>query len=155
MYHQLLDGQLIIWVPSVQQQRRMCYRLQLPKLLATILNIDQSAVFDISEIIKSNPRELDDVLVEQDIPAVSWIEKPVTNMSESEEGEHQQPSRPTSEDSDVATLVDENPSQLKSEIPIRRGRKVSQLAPGEQKSSQHGKRTDSVMGIAQQSSNES
>lgn len=133
----------------------MCYRLQLPKLLATILNVDQSAVFDISEILRSNPRELDDVLVEQDIPPVSWIEKPVINMSKSEEGEHQQRSSPTSEDSDAATLVDENSSQLKSEVPIRRGRKVSQVAPEEQRSSQHGKRTDSVMGTAQQAGNKS
>jgi hypothetical protein len=77
IHSEISEGMIKIYVPSQPQQRRICYRSQLPNLLTNILGIGQSATFDISTIITSSIEELEDVLVEQDIPPVAWIDRPV------------------------------------------------------------------------------
>ncbi|KAH7070360.1 hypothetical protein BKA63DRAFT_605622 [Paraphoma chrysanthemicola] len=80
IHHDVVEDTINIYVPYDQRTRRSCYRSQLPLLLASILGVSQAAVFSISCIIGSNPRDLDDVLLEQDIPEVEWIQKPVIEV---------------------------------------------------------------------------
>ena len=74
-----------LYVPEHHKQRSTCYRSQLPKLLAEIMEIDSTACHDISVIIESDLRALEDVLVEHDITIVSWIEQPVLDISDIED----------------------------------------------------------------------
>ncbi|KAH7082057.1 hypothetical protein FB567DRAFT_581505 [Paraphoma chrysanthemicola] len=83
IHHDVVEDTINIYVPYDQRTRRSCYRSQLPLLLASILGVSQAAVFSISCIIGSNPRDLDDVLLEQDIPEVEWIQKPVIEIPDS------------------------------------------------------------------------
>jgi hypothetical protein len=53
-------------------------------LLADIMDIDRGACHDISVIIGSDLRALEDILVELDISSVSWIEKPFLDLSDNE-----------------------------------------------------------------------
>lgn len=77
IHSEISEGMIKIYVPYKTQQRRICYRSQLPNLLTNILSTGPSANFDISTIISSSIEELEDVLVEQDIPPVSWVNKPM------------------------------------------------------------------------------
>ncbi|KAF1938515.1 hypothetical protein EJ02DRAFT_457780 [Clathrospora elynae] len=85
IHHETDEGCLEIYVPVDRQQRRMCYRSQLPKLLANIVGVGSIAYHDMSVIVSSDLKGLDDILVEQDIPYVSWIQKPSLDISEDEE----------------------------------------------------------------------
>ncbi|KAH9866598.1 hypothetical protein J1614_008290 [Plenodomus biglobosus] len=85
VHHEVLDEKITIYVPDDQRERRSCYRSQLPKLLASILGVGEAATFDISCIISASPRDLRDVLEEQDIPEVEWIPKPAYEILEDPE----------------------------------------------------------------------
>jgi hypothetical protein len=95
IHHEIEEGSLDIYVPKSPRQCQTCYRSQLPKLLAEIMYIDSSACHDISVIIGSDLRVLDDILVEHDISSVSWIEKPLLDMRD---GENSAGSSPSSQD---------------------------------------------------------
>jgi hypothetical protein len=77
IHHDIVDGYINIYVPDDKRERRACYRSQLPELLKKILHVGSSATFNISSIVTANLADLDDVSIEQDIPPVEWIEKPV------------------------------------------------------------------------------
>jgi hypothetical protein len=77
IHHDIVDGYINIYVPDDQRERRACYRSQLPELLKKILDVGSSATFNISSIVTADLADLDDVSIEQDIPPVEWIEKPV------------------------------------------------------------------------------
>ena len=77
IHSEISEGMIKIYVPNKTEQRQICYRSQLPNLLRNILSIDPSATFDISIIISSSIEELEDVLVQHDIPPVAWIDRPV------------------------------------------------------------------------------
>lgn len=84
LHYGLAEGYLKLYVPEGRRQRQACYRSQLPTLLADIMAVDQSARHDISIIIDSSLKSLEDILVELDISSVSWIEKPVLDLSDDE-----------------------------------------------------------------------
>jgi hypothetical protein len=94
IHHEIEEGYLYIYVPKSPKQSQTCYRSQLTKLLAEIMYIDPSACHDISVIIGSDLKVLDDVLVEHDISNVSWIEKPVLDMHDGENSATSSPSSP-------------------------------------------------------------
>jgi hypothetical protein len=94
IHHEIEEGSLDIYVPKSPKQCQTCYRSQLPKLLAEIMYIDSSACHDISVIIGSDLRVLDDILVEHDISSVSWIEKPVLDIRNDENRAMSPPSSP-------------------------------------------------------------
>lgn len=77
IHSEISEGMCKIYVPNEIQQRRICYRSQLPNLLTDILGIGRSATFDISNIISTSIEELEDMLVHHDIPPVVWIDRPV------------------------------------------------------------------------------
>ncbi|UPX10550.1 uncharacterized protein EKO05_0001202 [Ascochyta rabiei] len=83
--HKVLGEKITIYVPEDQRERRSCYRSQLPKLLASILGVGEAATFDISCVVSASPRDLEDILEEQDIPQVEWIPKPVSAIPEKPE----------------------------------------------------------------------
>jgi len=114
LHHALSEGQLDIYVPNDRQKRRACYESQLPKLLAMLMEVDHSAgaTFDISGVIRINSAKIDDLLLERDIPSVSWIEKPVFDTSESVGDD-------SSEDSDSSSTL---------EFPTRHACTVSRLS---------------------------
>jgi hypothetical protein len=74
--HKETLNELYIYVPMVQTQRQACYRSQLPKLLANLIGTGFGAHHDIAVILGCDLDKLDDVLFEQDISSVSWIERP-------------------------------------------------------------------------------
>jgi hypothetical protein len=59
IYHEVLEGRLVIYVPRDPRKRRACYRTQLPQLLTEILCVDASATWSISTIISSSVRDLE------------------------------------------------------------------------------------------------
>ncbi|KAI4683813.1 uncharacterized protein J4E84_006652 [Alternaria hordeiaustralica] len=85
IHHERTADGLRIYVPKGPKQRQSSYRSQLPKLLADIMEVDDSARHDISVIIGSDLRALDDILIELDISCVSWITKPVLNLPDDED----------------------------------------------------------------------
>jgi hypothetical protein len=85
IHYQAVENVLKLYVPKDRQQRRACYRSQLPKLLADIIGVDSSAHYDISVIMSSDLRSLDDVLIELDISSVSWIAKPERDISDDDD----------------------------------------------------------------------
>ncbi|KAI4920156.1 hypothetical protein J4E90_002296 [Alternaria incomplexa] len=85
IHHERTTDSLRIYVPKGPKQRQSSYRSQLPKLLADIMEVDDSARHDISVIIGSDLRALDDILIELDISCVSWITKPVLNLPNDED----------------------------------------------------------------------
>lgn len=85
IHHERTADSLRIYVPKGPKQRQSSYRSQLPKLLADIMEVDDSARHDISVIIGSDLRALDDILIELDISCVSWITKPVLNLPDDED----------------------------------------------------------------------
>jgi hypothetical protein len=82
IYHTDLDGQLKIYVPEDLRDRRACRRSHLPQLLASITGSGLAAINDISIILSCNLDELDEVLQERDITNVSWIAKPIHDLTE-------------------------------------------------------------------------
>ncbi|KAI4933089.1 hypothetical protein J4E85_003492 [Alternaria conjuncta] len=85
IHHERTADGLKIYVPKGPKQRQSSYRSQLPKLLADIMEVDDSARHDISVIIGSDLRALDDILIELDISCVSWITKPVLDLPDDED----------------------------------------------------------------------
>ncbi|USP74759.1 hypothetical protein yc1106_02033 [Curvularia clavata] len=77
IHSEISEGMIKIYVPNETQHRETCYRSQLPHLLTNILSVDRSATLDIWTIISSNIEDLEDILVQQDIPPVPWIDRPV------------------------------------------------------------------------------
>ncbi|KAF2875580.1 hypothetical protein BDV95DRAFT_278391 [Massariosphaeria phaeospora] len=75
LHHEILEGQLRIYVPEDPRQRKACYRSQLPKLLASILSVSSEAIHAIALILSNPERDIDDVMLEQDIANVDWIDK--------------------------------------------------------------------------------
>jgi hypothetical protein len=126
--HTLTGNQLTIYVPADRKQRQTSYRSQLPKFFANFLGVDEAALFGISSIITSHTRDLDGVLSEQDIPFVSWIEKPVIVLDEPSDPEPSGTFTPEPSGSDTATSADERPRPFSPEIPTptptRHGRTV-------------------------------
>ncbi|KAF1842835.1 uncharacterized protein K460DRAFT_367777 [Cucurbitaria berberidis CBS 394.84] len=110
IHHEEVDGQLRIYVPAEQQQCRACYRSQMPELLTRVLGVDASAKFNISSIVASSLRDLDDILTEQDVPSVDWIEKPAIDIPELSEDERPRTPIPHSvfDDSDATTIVNDS-----------------------------------------------
>ncbi|KAH6212673.1 hypothetical protein HBI42_148920 [Parastagonospora nodorum] len=128
--HDLFDGQIEIYVPADEQQRRSCYRSQLPKVLATILKVPLIATFDISSIVSCSLLDLENVLIEQDISSVEWIEQPVIFIPDVVLEER--PSTPalTIAESEAATLVNTGVGPITPEAtPMRYRRSVSRLDP--------------------------
>jgi len=58
------------------------------------MEVDDSARHDISVIIGSDLRTLDDILIELDISCVSWIEKPVLDLQDDEDEDEDDSSSP-------------------------------------------------------------
>lgn len=118
IHHDVVDQQLEIYVPAEQQQLRACYRSQLPKFLATFMECDSSAKFSVSSIVASDLSDLDDILLEQDIPSVDWIEKPLLVIPEHRANESPRTITSTSsfEDPDI-TVVGDDPGLLTPETP--------------------------------------
>jgi hypothetical protein len=77
IHHKIHDGKIKIYVPSDRRERRACYRSQLPELLQGILDVGSAATFNISSIIAASLGDLEDILIEQDVPSVEWIDKPI------------------------------------------------------------------------------
>jgi hypothetical protein len=77
IHHEFTADNLDIYVPANLKQRRACYRSQLPELLRDLLGVGPAATFNISSIVTSDLEDLEDILIEQDIPPVEWIQKPV------------------------------------------------------------------------------
>lgn len=113
-----------IYVPSGSQQRRICYRSQLLNVLTTILSTGRAAAFDVSTIVSAKLEELDEVLAEQDIPPVSWIDRPV--MVVQYDPEDERPVTPASSDAtgDSETLVPHIGLATPGATPTRHGRAV-------------------------------
>ncbi|KAF2680362.1 hypothetical protein K458DRAFT_94472 [Lentithecium fluviatile CBS 122367] len=82
LHHDVCEGQLRLYVPAEERLREKCYRSQLPSFLAAFLGAASSAAFAVSAILRSDPRELDDILLEHDIPHVDWIERPAITVPE-------------------------------------------------------------------------
>jgi hypothetical protein len=125
IHHSVTDGKLMIYVPADASQRKVCYRSQLPKLLATILNADDaSGVLNVSKILSTDLREMDDIMVEQDIKHVGWIAKPTLQVPLTADEEEPWVSAQAShaavsfdrvstfDGSDTATLADPLPRSL-------------------------------------------
>ncbi|KAH4095486.1 hypothetical protein HBH46_167370 [Parastagonospora nodorum] len=130
IHHDLSDGQIKIYVPADEQQRRSCYRSQLPKVLVTILEVPLIATFDISSIVSCSLLDLENVLIEQDISSVEWIERPVIFIPDV--AVEQRPSTPASTiaESEAATLVNIGVGPITPEATtIRYRRSVSRLDP--------------------------
>jgi hypothetical protein len=121
IYHEINGSILKIYVPSQKRQKQSCYRSQLPKLLSGILRLDQTATFDISTIMESRLRDLEDMLVEQDIPPVDWIEKPVIDLKDFPEDDDT--STPTVSEAD--TLIGGMSRPFTPSNPVSRGRDQS------------------------------
>jgi hypothetical protein len=77
IHHEFTTDCLDIYVPADLKERRACYRSQLPELLKDLLGVGPDATFNISSIVTSDLEDLEDILIEQDIPPVEWIEKPL------------------------------------------------------------------------------
>ncbi|CAO2653065.1 Nn.00g024760.m01.CDS01 [Neocucurbitaria sp. VM-36] len=121
IHHEVVEDHIKIYVPAEERQRKTCYRSQLPELLASILGVDASAKFNISSIVISDLRDLDDVVREQDVPTVDWIEKPVFSTSEVSEDDHDGAPTPRSAfgDSDTGTFVNQESRPLTPRTPSR------------------------------------
>ncbi|KAF2704317.1 hypothetical protein K504DRAFT_507325 [Pleomassaria siparia CBS 279.74] len=100
-HHDMIDDYLNIYIPEDVEQRRICYRTHLPDLLVRITGINRAALHDIAIILASDLRDLNDILVEQDISDVSWIEKPVIHQSDLQDGEQRTPGTPANADRHV------------------------------------------------------
>jgi hypothetical protein len=87
VHHSVTHGNLQIYVPADASQRKACYRSQLPKLLATILDVDASGIFDVSRTLSADLRDMDEIMVEQDIKHVGWIAKPTLQIPHTDEEE--------------------------------------------------------------------
>lgn len=130
IHHDVCDEQIKVYVPADEQQRRSCYRSQLPKLLATILGVPLSATFDISNIVSCNLPDLENVLVEQDISSVDWIERPVIVIPNVTVEQRLSTPAPTIAESETATLVKTVAGPMTPEAtPIRYRRSVSREDP--------------------------
>ena len=101
-----MDGKLTIYVPEDPRQRRVCYRSQLPRLLANLTGCDAAAVDDISNIVSCQANELNDVILERDITDVTWIAQPTLDLIELQENEQPQIQNDVRQDSpdDIARL---------------------------------------------------
>lgn len=75
LHHELSEGQLKIYVPNDQRTREACFRSQLPRFLTTYLGLTPTATLAVSEILRSDPIILENILSENDIPHVDWIEQ--------------------------------------------------------------------------------
>lgn len=76
LHHEIVEEILKLFVPNSQRQLKSCFRLQVPKFLATFFGISPDAALSISEILRADRRSINAVLMELDIPRVSWIEQP-------------------------------------------------------------------------------
>lgn len=108
IHHDFSDGKLRLYVPADLQQRRACYRSQLPRLMSVILEVDPGATFTISSIISCSLADLEDVLIEQDVPAVEWIDKPTVVLRDILPDESLNTPISARTDGDMTTLL--NPS---------------------------------------------
>lgn len=82
MHHDISGGMIKIYIPEDQDLRRVCYRSQLPKLLAKIMDVGDDAAYNILSIITASLRDLYNILSEQDIPSVEWITRPILEIAE-------------------------------------------------------------------------
>jgi hypothetical protein len=105
IHHDTFNGKLKIYVPKDERKRRACYRSQLPDLLTSILGVGSNATFNVSSIITSTLRDLDEVLMEQDIPPVDWIRKPVIGTQDYVEDERPLSPASVTGNDDMTTLV--------------------------------------------------
>ena len=71
------EGRLEICVPSDPESLYSCYRAELPAEVAVLLGIqDSTAEKKIYRILNDEGRSLDDIMDDEDIPRVAWLEKP-------------------------------------------------------------------------------
>jgi hypothetical protein len=92
------------------------------------LDLSQAATFNVSSIIASALEDLEDILGEQDIPSVEWINKPVIVIPEPVEPRQPITPAPSVDDSDAATLFDPRSGLITpSATPPRHGRTVNVL----------------------------
>jgi hypothetical protein len=131
VHHDTSGGRIKIYVPSDDRQRRACYRSQLPQLLTTILGVSANAAFNLSSIVTSTLQDLEDVLVEQDIPPVQWIDRPTIVVPDIADDER--PVTPISVigSNDTATLVGSQSRVVTPEAtPARHDRTASAVDVG-------------------------
>lgn len=76
LHDEFFENQLKLYVPHNTSQQAACYRSQLPNFMARFLGVTGGATHPISLILSSNLSVLEDILFEQDIPPVEWIEQP-------------------------------------------------------------------------------
>jgi hypothetical protein len=117
IHHDIVAGSINIYVPDDKRERRACYRSQVPNLLQIILDVGSAATFNISSIVSASLADLDDVLIEQDIPPVEWIEKPVLILLDTPGDES--PSTPIS----AVALSDA------TEVPVPRFERLGTITP--------------------------
>jgi hypothetical protein len=130
IHHDISDGKIKIYVPKDQKQRQACYRSQLPKLLASILGVTSGATFDISSIVGCSLLDLENVLVEQDVSPVEWIERPVVIIPDVTIEETPRTPPSTVADSETATLLNIRSGPITPEAtPTRSRRAVSTIEP--------------------------
>lgn len=95
VHHELHEERLKIYVPKDGKQRKSCYRSQLPQLLVSLLGVTPNASHAIFQILSCHLQDLDDILSEQDIATVDWIEKPVYSHPASSESDPDSAHEPT------------------------------------------------------------
>jgi hypothetical protein len=82
-HHELLHGQLKLYLPNDARRSKSCYRSQFPQLLARIMDVPSNATQAISEILSCDLLDLDEILFEHDIGTVDWIQKPTYSVPDS------------------------------------------------------------------------
>lgn len=72
-----LNSSYHICVPRQASDRRSCFRSKLPKKVMAILGIsDQVALHTISRLLNESLEDLDEVMLELNVPPVAWIDRP-------------------------------------------------------------------------------
>lgn len=72
IHHEVQNEILDIYVPADKQQRQVCYRSQLPRLLVSLMGVGISATFSVSNLAACSLQDIDEILLEHDISDV-WI----------------------------------------------------------------------------------
>lgn len=71
------DHRLVLYLPRNAASFQSCYRSQLPAQLMQTLGIDNSgAEKQIYRLLTEDTLQLENIMVDEDIPHVSWLEKP-------------------------------------------------------------------------------
>jgi len=78
-----VDSTYRICVPRPASEQRSCYRSKLPEQMLRILGIsDHSALHSVSRVLSEPLADLDDVMLDLNIPPASWlVTPPITSVS--------------------------------------------------------------------------